>query len=59
MGHVSNWFHDHNWHDNFHGRDAARSKDTLRTGWGVVLTEALVAALLIIAIMLLFPNTVY
>jgi hypothetical protein len=49
MGHLSTWLHDHHW-------DAI---DNQKVDWRIVLLVSLVAIVVFIAIMLLFPGSTY
>ena len=49
MGHIGTWLHDHHW-------DAL---DNQKADWRVVLLVALVAVVVFVAIMLLFPGSTH
>ena len=59
MGHVSHWHHERNWETRFHGGDSTSGQAGDKVHWGMVLVEALLVTLIILAIMLAFPRQLY
>jgi hypothetical protein len=55
MGHVSNWLYDHS----FHHEDPGRLGATPRTMWESVLLVILVVNLILLVIVLMFPNIAF
>lgn len=58
MGHISNWFHDHNWDTKSPPGDLTGPKDRLRTLWEVFLIVLLTATVILTLTLLISPDTV-